>query len=112
MEQRDWKLISQVVVDRHSDGGGSTLLSLPKFKFPPTEGDAYVLEFPDTFESFEGEGLTMRQVRKFLWDNRKSRKSTRPRAVVMTYAGGGESKIGFGALTHKDAANSKLVKAN
>jgi hypothetical protein len=110
--QRDWKLISQLVVDRHSEEGGSTLLSLPHFKIPPTEGDAYLLEFPESFESFDGEEITMRQVRKFLWDHRKSRKSTRPRSVVVTQISGGESKIGFGALTHKDVANSKLVKAN
>ena len=102
---RAWKEISKKVVQSHPDVGGQVMLSIPDFSFDdlPDWADAFTHESPQLI--VEGDKITPRQVRTFLWEHRSSRAVQRDRAFVWSKYDeeNNSSVVGIGTLTVKEA---------
>jgi len=101
---RNWKTIAKNLEAMHP--GGRVLLESPHvpWEFLPEEAEEFVHE--DTAKKFEGKEINAKDVRRFLWNNRNSRKSKRDRAfVASSYNEDKDVSILFlGTLTCKEAA--------
>ena len=100
---RNWKTIAKNLEDLHP--GGRVLLESPHvpWEFLPEEAEEFVHE--DTAKEFKGEEINAKDVRRFLWNNRNSRKSKRDRAFVTSSydEDKGVSILSLGTLTCKEA---------
>ena len=101
---RNWKTIAKNLEAMHP--GGRVLLESPHvpWEFLPEEAEELVHE--DTAKEFKGEEINAKDVRRFLWNNRNSRKSKRDRAFVASSYNEDKdvSILSLGTLTCKEAA--------
>tara|TARA_Y100001973_G_C5140216_1_gene302522 strand:+ start:457 stop:795 length:339 start_codon:yes stop_codon:yes gene_type:complete len=101
---RNWKVIANTVAESHS-GGQGILLDNPDFDFDMLPGWAVAYRHESPLLEVEGESLTAKDVRKFLWEHRNHRSVTRDRSFVWSKYDEelDTSTVGIGTLTVKPA---------
>lgn len=92
---RDWKVLSKRASKMES--GSSFLLSNPEYELSGLPLGAVALHFEEPVVG--GEDLSPKDIRSFLWENRKSRRLTRDRATIWRDG----DTFGLGVITTEKA---------
>ena len=97
----DYKKISHITCLNHNAKGGAITQLGGR-----TNEVVVNLSDEDSYMEIEGDKISPKQVRKYMWDNRKRRSFKRESAVVWTFFNSEEnvSVIAVGAYTSKPAA--------
>jgi hypothetical protein len=118
MEERrkvDWKKVSNRLVEMHSELGGA--LVDREGNNAVTEGRVKSLSLVNTTPSeaqtsLVGKKLSVKQVRKFMWDHRNSRQLQRENAVIWSWYDDekDETHLGFGATVAPEKVERGLIR--
>jgi|DEB0MinimDraft_3_1074331.scaffolds.fasta_scaffold447534_1 hypothetical protein len=92
--KRDWKSISKKVVESE----GNILVSNPDFPLEELPEEAVIHRYENNILDAK-DGLSAKDIRSFLWKNRKERQLTRDRAVLWR----DNNRVGFGVVTTERA---------
>ena len=110
MKETNWKKISNSLVKMHKELGGALV---------NREGENAVVNNrslvntskEDEILTLVGKKLSPKRVRKFMWDNRNSRRLTRSNAIVWSWYNEDEDKtyMGFGASVEPKKVDRGLI---
>ncbi len=112
LSQIDWKKISKSVVEMHNSLGGA-LVDIHGDNAVDEETSIITTSEEEDTHSLVGNKLRPKEVRKFMWDKRKSRDLKRDNVVIWSWYDEEEDTtyMGFGAKVSPVLVDRGLIKS-